>query len=156
MDLRQLQYEHQQEERKVTVERLTIGALIRTMVSTEDGLTLKNRDAKPKLLVIVGFDKERKEFYGSVLVNTKLSPKSISEIYMATQYLIRKSDYPEFLKHDSYVDCGEIFSLSLEKLLCGEYFGHLTEEDRLGVFEILETTEVFSTKEKKRFNIRRR
>ena len=38
----------------------------------------------------------------------------------------------------------------------GEYFGTLSEQDKHGIFEILETTETLSTKLKKRFGIRRR
>ena len=67
--------------------------------------------------------------------------------------LLHQSDYPEFLKYDSYVDCGMLFSIPLKKLLDGEYFGTLTDIDLQGIFEILKTTETLTNKEKKRFGI---
>lgn len=63
------------------------------------------------------------------------------------------SSYPEFLKYDSYVDCGMLFSIPLEKLMEGEYFGSLTDSDLQGIFDILKTTETLTNKEKKRFGI---
>lgn len=41
-------------------------------------------------------------------------------------------------------------------MLKGEYFGILSEQDKQGIFEILETTDTLSTKHKKRFGIRLR
>lgn len=37
-----------------------------------------------------------------------------------------------------------------------ELQAELTEEDKNGIFEILETSDIFSTKQKKRYGIRRR
>ncbi len=102
-------------------------------------------------MVIIGVDSERQICYGSVLVNTKMSPKSAySESFLATQYLLLQTNYPDFLKYDSYVDCGMLFSIPLKKLLEGEYFGKLTEADLQGIFDILKTTETLTVKEKKK------
>lgn len=150
--------ELQEEYRTVTPEKLEVGALIETILGEDDGLVFKNgRQSKPKKLIIVGVDKEAGTCYGSVLVNTNMNPRAnYSEPYLAAQYLIKQENYENFLRYDSYVDCGEVFSFSISKLLNGEYFGKLTEEDLQGVFEILETTDTLSTKLKKRFGIRRR
>lgn len=64
-----------------------------------------------------------------------------------------QTNYPDFLKYDSYVDCGMLFFIPLKKLLEGEYFGKLTEADLQGIFDILNTTETLTMKEKKRFGI---
>ncbi len=64
-----------------------------------------------------------------------------------------QTDYPEFLKYDSFVDCGMLFSIPLKKLMEGEYFGTLTSQDLQGIFEVLKTTETLTNKEKKRFGI---
>ena len=66
---------------------------------------------------------------------------------------LHQTDYPEFLKYDSYVDCGMLFSIPLEKLMEGEYFGSLTDSDLQGIFDVLKTTETLTNKEKKRFGI---
>ena len=77
MDLRELQKAYLDTLRQVTEKKLEIGSLIRTIISVDEGLVFKDgRKQKPKKLVIIGVDKLKKVCYGSVLVNTKMSPKS--------------------------------------------------------------------------------
>ena len=153
MNIEELQAEYS----TVTPEKLEVGALIETILGEDDGLVLNGRQSKPKKLIIIGVDKEAGTCYGSVLVNTNMNPKAnYSEPYLAAQYLIKQENYDNFLRYDSFVDCGEVFSFSIDKLLSGQYYGKLTEEDLQGIFEILETTDTLSTKLKKRFGIRRR
>ena len=158
MDLRELQVEYLRQQRQVTDERIAIGALIRTILSETDGLTFKNgRTEKPKRLVVIGVDHEQALCFGSVLVNTKLNPKAeYSAEYLSAQYELKQENYPEFLDYNSYVDCGVLFSIPIERLKQGEFFGFLTDEDRNGIFDLLETSDIFSTKQKKRYGIRRR
>ena len=157
MDLRELQAEYLRQQRQVTDERIAIGALIRTTLSATDGLTFKDgRSEKPKRLVVIGIDNENALCFGSVLINTKFSPKAqYSAEYLSAQYQLKHDTYPEFLDYDSYVDCGELFSIPIERLKQGEFFGFLTDDDRNGIFRILETSDIFSTKQKKRYGIRR-
>lgn len=153
-DLRELQAEYH----TVTEEKLIVGALVETVLSEEDGLVFKdNRTSKPKKIIIVGTDRECAICFGSILVNTNMSPQAeYSDEHLAAQYLLKKENYPDFLKYDSFVDCAKVFSIPIKKLLSGQYFGQLNEEDIAGIFEILETTETLTTKQKKRFGIRRR
>ena len=104
MDLRELQKAYLDNLRQVTEEKLEIGSLIRTIISIDEGLVFKDgRKQKPKKLVIIGVDKIKKVCYGSVLVNTKMSPKSVySASFLSAQYLLHQTDYPEFLKYDRY------------------------------------------------------
>lgn len=157
MDLRVLQDNYIRKAREVTEERIKPGSLILTTLSTDDGLILNDRKSKLKRLIIIGSDKQREVCYGSILVNTDMNPKaSYSEEYLSVQYILKAENYPDFLKYDSYVDCGTLFSIPTSKIYSGEFFGYLTENDMKGVFNILETTELFSTKEKKRYGIKRR
>lgn len=146
------------DQRKVTEERLEVGALILTVLSGEDGLVFRDgRTEKPKRLVIIGTDKDNGVCYGSVLVNTDMNPRAnYSQEYLTAQYMLSQENYPEFLRYDSFADCGVLFAIPIEKLLKGEYYGKLTEEDQCNLFDILETTETLSTKQKKRFGIKRR
>ena len=148
MDLRELQKAYLDNLRQVTEEKLEIGSLIRTIISIDEGLVFKDgRKQKPKKLV-------KKVCYGSVLVNTKMSPKSAySASFLSAQYLLHQTDYPEFLEYDSYVDCGMLFSIPSEKLMEGEFFGTLTNSDLHGIFDILKTTETLTNKAKKKFGI---
>lgn len=158
MDLRELQANYLAKEREVTDKRIQQGALILTVLSEEDGMVFKNgRTGKPKRMIIIGVDTANDICYGSVLVNTKMSPKSrFSDEYLSAQYMLSQKDYPEFLDYDSYADCGELFSISIRKLKQGVYFGILKDKDMRGVMDILETTDTLSTKQKKRFGIKRR
>ena len=91
------------------------------------------------------------------LLNTKMSPKaSYSPEFLSAQYLLQQKEYPEFLRYDSYVDCGEIFSIPIQKLKSGQYFGLLNDNDLSGIMDILETTDTLSTKQKKQYGIKRR
>lgn len=158
MDLRELQANYLAKEREVTDKRIQQGVLILTVLSEEDGMVFKNgRTGKPKRMIIIGVDAANDICYGSVLVNTKMSPKSrFSDEYLSAQYMLSQKDYPEFLDYDSYADCGELFSISIRKLKQGVYFGILKDKDMRGVMDILETTDTLSTKQKKRFGIKRR
>lgn len=153
-----MQEAYKADSRKVTADRLEVGALILTVLSGEDGLVFKDgRTEKPKRLVIIGVDKDNDVCYGSVLVNTDMNPRAnYSEEYLIAQYMLSQEAYPEFLRYDSFADCGVLFAIPIEKLLKGEYYGKLTEEDQRNLFDILETTETLSTKQKKRFGIKRR
>lgn len=158
MKLSELQEEFWRKEHEVTEERLVRGALILTILSEEDGLTFNNgRTSKPKRLVVIGIDKKQELCYGSVLVNTKMNPRaSYSNEFLSAQYLLQQKNYSDFLDYDSFVDCGVIFSIPLQKLKAGKYYGLLNEEDLSSIMDILETTDTLSTKQKKQFGIRRR
>ena len=158
MKLSELQEEFWRKEHEVTEERLVRGALILTILSEDDGLTFNNgRTSKPKRLVVIGIDKKQELCYGSVLVNTKMNPKaSFSDEFLSAQYLLQQKNYSDFLDYDSFVDCGVIFSIPLQKLKSGTYYGLLNEEDLSSIMDILETTDTLSTKQKKQFGIRRR
>lgn len=73
MDLRELQDSYLRNKRAVTDEKIVPGALILTILSTDDGLVLKNRTSKPKRLIIIGVDRKNNICYGSVLVNTNMN-----------------------------------------------------------------------------------
>ncbi len=102
MDLREMQKAFVAEQRKVTNERLEIGALILTILSGEDGLVLKDgRMEKPKRIILIGVDRDNGVCYGSVLVNTDMNPRAnYSEEYLTAQYLLSRESYPEFLRYD--------------------------------------------------------
>lgn len=157
MDLRILQEEYMREFRAVTREKLCPGALIETNFTDEEIVIKDGRKQKTKKLIIIGYDKDNDTYYGSVFINTKINRKSeFSQEFYASQYLICKENYEDFLRYDSHVDCANIIPCSTEKLLSGEYYGTLNEEDQRNIWEILETTETLTTKQKKRYGIRRR
>ena len=99
MDLRELQKSYLDNLRKVTEDKLEIGSLVRTVISIEEGLVFKDgRKQKPKKLVIIGVDKVKKVCYGSVLDNTKISPKAAySDYFLFAKYLLIYTYYPGFL-----------------------------------------------------------
>lgn len=157
MDLRELHDEYMKEFRVVTHEKLVPGALIETNFTDEEIVIKGGRKQKPKKLIIIGYDKENDTYYGSVFINTKMNPQAgFSAEFFASQYMISKENYDDFLRYDSYVDCAGIIPCSTEKLLSGEYYGVLNEEDHKNIWDILETTDTLTTKQKKRYGIKRR
>lgn len=157
MDLSELQDEFRKDYRVVTREKLVPGALIETNFTDEEIVIRDGRKRKPKKLIVIGYDKESETYYGSVLINTKMNPNAgFSAEFFASQYLIKKENYDDFLRYDSYVDCAGIIACSTEKLLSGDYYGELKEDDRKCIWDILETTDTLTTKQKKRYGIKRR
>lgn len=155
MDLRELQAAYMANYHQVTEEKLCKGALVEVVISEEDGMVFKDgRKEKPKKIIIVGVDTVQMVCYGSVLINTKQSPRApFSTEHLQAQYLIKREDYPDFLRYDSFVDCGVLWPIPISKLLKGEYYGKLKENDEQKIFAILSTTETLSVKQKKRFGI---
>lgn len=137
MDLRVLQDEFMKEFRKVTREKLLPGALVETNFTDEEIVIKDGRKQKPKKLIIIGYDVENDTYYGSVFINTKMHPNAgFSPEFFESQYLIKKENYELFLRYDSYVDCAGIISCSAEKLLLGDYYGTLNEEDYRQIWNI--------------------
>ena len=153
-DLRELQQDYS----SVTLEKISKGSLIETVLGEDDGLILKNgRSFRSKKLIVVGVDKEQVLCFGSILINTKINPNAgFSDEFLSAQYLLKQKEYPQFLKYDSYVDCAQVLPISATKLLRGKYYGRLSDNDLIGIFNILETTDTLTTKQKKRFGIKRR
>jgi len=147
--------ELQAEYHKVTIDKIVPGALIRTVISTEEGLVFKNsRTEKPKRMIIIGVDLQRQLCYGSVLVNTKPNPNSgFSAQYLNTQYIVRKENYTDFLDYDSFADCAQVLSIPMSKILAGEYFGIMNDSDYSSVMDMLRNNKTMTLKEKKRFGI---
>lgn len=72
---------------------MNVQFVTRTCPLSQDG-----RKEKPKRLVVIGVDRETALCFGSVLVNTKPSPKAeYSEEYLSAQYELKQRDYPEFV-----------------------------------------------------------
>ena len=138
-DLKELQKEYLTKLREVTLEKIRKGALIETLVSQDEGLVLTNgRNQKPKKLIVINVDKDNNKCYGALLVNTNMNSQAkYSHEYLAAQYLLKHEDYPAFLKYDSYADCSELFCIPLDKLLGGQYFEQLTQDDETGIFDLL-------------------
>lgn len=157
-DIRKLQAEYIKDLRKVTPDKLVRGALVEAIGSSEDGFVFTDgRNQKTKKFIIIGVDKIYQEFYGVLVINSDMNPKAgYSDEYLSAQYKLYQENYADFLRYDSYADCSVIMRLPLERLLNGEYYEKLSDEDFKGVFEILETSDILTTKQKKRYNIKRR
>lgn len=88
-----------------------------------------------------------------MVTREKLVPGALIETNFTDEEIVIKNGRRQY---DSYVDCAGIIPCSTEKLLSGEYFGELNDNDRKCIWDILETTDTLTTKQKKRFGIKRR
>jgi len=147
--------ELQAEYKRVTLEKIRPGSVILTDLDESDGLTYTDgRSHKPRRVIIIGYDKENKCFIGTVFINTNINPKAkYSAEFLATQIMVKKDEYPNFLKHDSFIDCGQLMPLHTNKLLSGEYKGEVVADDFHKIMATLKNTETIPAKEKRRFGI---
>jgi len=72
MDIRELQDDFIREFRAVTREKLQPGALIETNFTDEEIVIKDGRKQKPKKIIIIGYDKEKDTYYGSIKMGTVL------------------------------------------------------------------------------------
>jgi len=109
-----------------------------------------------KFFVIIGENKNNYAgyFFINSNINTYISKKS--ELF-AMQMLIKRSDYPSFLKNDSFIACHKISLVAKDKLAeqirkkTIQYKGYLTKEDEERLLENLRKSDLYSNEEKDSF-----
>lgn len=73
----------------------------------------------------------------------------------AEQYLIRQADYPEFLDHDSWIDCTDPKELKVTKIKAkkAEKKGRLNDRDLASVMRHLKESDFIDQHTRKVFGI---
>ena len=110
----------------------------------------------PKFFVVIGENDE--ELVGYFLINTDPSNyvKSRPD-FMNMQMHIKRSDYSDFLKYDSFIACHELSKISkcmlISKIQNSEaaYRGELTNEDLERLMDNLRNSKLYSKVEKEIF-----
>ncbi|MBS4056559.1 MAG: hypothetical protein KGZ82_04490 [Bacteroidales bacterium] len=97
---------------------------------------------KEKIIIIIGFECS-KVFIGICIINSEINLNVIrSEELKLYQYLIRKRGN-EYLKHDSYADCLEIYPIryqTIQELLLTKpkaYLGQVKPDDLQRIMDMI-------------------
>lgn len=140
---------------KVSKSSLRIGDIIYVPLDEDDGLTLTSRyHTRKKYIVIIGFTASG-NIIGSLLINSKITPSKYSQEMLECQYPILVSNYPSILDYNSWLDCSEIFELSIEKIekRNGLLKGCLIDEDRELVIKFIKETDIIDNFTKRKFGL---
>jgi len=103
-----------------------------------DGIVLnEDYDSRLKYVVVAGAKTNNNEVC-AVLINTH-KDHSLNPDWQAEQYLIKQTDYPSILDHDSWIDCTDPKELKVAKIKAkdGEKKGCLNSHDLANVMKHL-------------------
>lgn len=117
---------------------LNVGDIIYYDMDRADGIVpAPGYDSRLKYVVVAGAKSNAKEVC-AVLINSE-NNYSPAPDWLAEQYLIRQTDYPEILDHDSWIDCTDPKELKVSKIKAkdAEKKGHLNERDLANVMKHL-------------------
>ena len=140
--------------KQITDNSFSMGKVLKMALTEDDGIVLKNSAIeRTKYFTVIGQDQD-KGLIGSLLVNSNVNTNVLNtKELLDCQFPLRKKDY-DFLDHDSFLDCSELFELDKIKIIQkGREEGELTLKDKNLVLEHLRDSEVISAKLKKRYKI---
>lgn len=113
---------------------------------------------KEKRIVIVGVN-EGKALVGHLLLNTNLNLNCHNNDELRNLQIYIPCDCCDYLDHDSYLDCSELFEYPLDKLQSefdkdSEVFlGHLSNNDFTKVIDKVTNARTITPKKKKIFGL---
>lgn len=106
---------------------VNVGDVFLVELDKSDGITPKDGDeTRHKYFVVLGFDDEGNA-YGGVIINSHINQR-MDQVVKDYHMPVKCSKYP-FLVHDSFVDCLNLKTTPLTKLVAGKYKGHIDNDD---------------------------
>lgn len=136
------------------IEDLEVGDVVYYDMDRRDGIIPNNGyDSRLKYVVVAGAKSNAKEIC-AVLINSD-HDFSASPDWQAEQYLIRRENYPDFLEHDSWIDCTDSKELKVKKIIAkkAEKRGHLNEIDLNNVMKHLKENDFIDQHTRKVYGI---
>lgn len=152
--LSQLQEQMRDESLVHGVEDLHIGDIVYyDMDRADDIVPNEGYDSRLKYVVVAGAKSNAKEVC-AVLINSERDYSSAAD-WQAEQYLIRQTDYPDILDHDSWIDCTDPKELKVSKIKAkkAEKKGRLNEHDIRNVMKHLKENDFIDTHTRKVYGI---
>ncbi len=133
-------------------EGIIVGTVLRAFVPS-------THPPKEKRFVVVGF-KDDEIHLAAVLINSKINFKVNFNDELIAHQIPLNLQGREYLTHDSYVDCSEIFSINIqavnEKIEDGPESvikGHMSKNDLHRVINTLVNSDLIKGKLKKKFGL---
>lgn len=137
--------------------QLAIGCVHLMLLDEEDDIVVPEGEVyHPKMIVILGYDKETDEYIGNVFINSKINDNIYyTEESKADHYPLYRKDYPKLIKegHDpSYINCSTVKRYSKKRILSEKkYLGKLKETDIKGIVSVIEKSKQLTPKIKKKY-----
>ena len=136
------------------IEDLQVGDIVYYDMDRADGIVPSTGyDSRLKYVIVAGAKANSKEVC-AVLINTDNDYSSAPD-WQAEQYLIKQTDYPEILDHDSWIDCTDPKELKVSKIKAkeAEKKGRLNPRDLANVMKHLKENDFIDTHTRKVYGI---
>lgn len=136
------------------IEDLQVGDIVYYDMDRADGIVPSTGyDSRLKYVIVAGAKANSKEVC-AVLINTDNDYSSAPD-WQAEQYLIKQTDYPEILDHDSWIDCTDPKELKVSKNKAkeAEKKGRLNPRDLANVMKHLKENDFIDTHTRKVYGI---
>ncbi|MDO4161227.1 MAG: type II toxin-antitoxin system PemK/MazF family toxin [Prevotellaceae bacterium] len=136
------------------IEDLQVGDIIYYDMDKADGISPKDGyNSRMKYVVVAGSKNNSKEVC-AVLINTNNDYSSAKD-WQSEQYLIKQSDYKDFLDHDSWIDCTDLKEIKVAKIMSkeAEKKGHLNDRDLANVMKHLKENDFITNHTRKVYGI---
>ena len=136
------------QEKPITSNSFEVGKILKMNLNKDDGIIVKYPySSNLKYFVVIGQVLDY-GIVGAFLINSEVNPKTLEDY----QFPLYEKDYPEVLEHNSFLNCSDLFELNKIKIINeGFEIGQLTKKDLELVIHTIETSEVLSTKDKKKY-----
>lgn len=135
---------------KILIQDLRLGDVIYLNLYPEDGLILKNYNSRKKYFLYLGSDGE-KIILGGLLINSKINQNLPPEIKDHHYPLSKNTN--TFLEHDSFVNCGELFKIPIDRLEGASIIGKIYGDDLSLIISTLQTSPLIAPIDLLRFNL---
>lgn len=136
------------------IEDLNVGDIIYYDMDRADGIVPNSGyDTRLKYVVVAGTKSNAKEVC-AVLINSD-NDHSLAPDWQAEQYLIRQTDYPAILDHDSWIDCTDPKELKVSKIKAknAEKKGRLNDQDLANIMKHLKENDFIDSHTRKVYGI---
>ncbi len=136
------------------IEDLQVGDIVYYDMDRDDGIVPETGyDSRLKYVIVAGAKSNSKEVC-AVLINTDNDFSSAPD-WLAEQYLVRQTDYPEILDHDSWIDCTDPKELLVSKIKAkgAEKKGRLNPRDLSNVMRHLKENDFIDARTRRIYRI---
>ena len=136
------------------IEDLQVGDIVYYDMDRDDGIVPETGyDSRLKYVIVAGAKSNSKEVC-AVLINTDNDFSSAPD-WLAEQYLVRQTDYPEILDHDSWIDCTDPKELLVSKIKAkeAEKKGRLNPRDLSNVMRHLKENDFIDARTRRIYGI---
>ena len=131
-----------------------MGDIVYYDMDRDDGIVPETGyDSRLKYVIVAGAKSNSKEVC-AVLINTDNDFSSAPD-WLAEQYLVRQTDYPEILDHDSWIDCTDPKELLVSKIKAkgAEKKGRLNPRDLSNVMRHLKENDFIDARTRRIYRI---